>query len=219
MGYDFHNAFLLHQALTHSSTDTKGIARLAYERLEFLGDAVLELIITAELYALLPQADEGKLTQLRSRIVSRQTLAEVALTLGLGNRLFLGPSEEKSGGRTKGSILANTFESIIGAIHLDGGLLRAKEVILRVLQAQIEDCTQCQEEVNPKGELQNLLQSIAHEAPIYDTTEITPPPGQDHAFLSRVLWQGKELGTGSGSSKRRAEVDAASNALLLKIWS
>jgi ribonuclease III len=166
--YKFRNSLLLAEALTHPS--------LAYEsqrphfdnqRLEFLGDAVLQLAVTEALFKLFPDATEGHLTKLRSRVVSRKALARFATAISLGEYVLLGKGEESTGGRRRISTLADAFESLIGAVYMDTGLESAKELILRLFATEIKGMVDSPDERNPKGELQESLQAIHPVAPVY----------------------------------------------------
>lgn len=216
--YKFRNSLLLAEALTHPS--------LAYEsqrphfdnqRLEFLGDAVLQLVITEALYNLFPEATEGHLTKLRSRVVSRRALARFAMAIQLGDYVLLGKGEEATGGRRRLSTLADAFESLIGAVYLDSGQEAAKELILRLFEVEIEEMVESPEERNPKGELQESLQAIHPTAPVY---RIISESGPDHrrVFQAEVTWQDKLLAAGKGKSKKEAEARAAAEALRVRAW-
>lgn len=216
--YKFTNSLLLAEALTHPS--------LAYEsnrphfdnqRLEFLGDAVLQLILTDKLFSLFPGFSEGRLTKLRSRLVSRDALRKYANTIELGDYLMLGKGEAASGGRKRPSNLADAFESLIGAVYLDGGLEAAREFVLQHCSAFIEKIAAEPEEMNPKGELQEILQSISSNSPAY---RVLSQEGPDHekSFTSCVEWDGHVLGTGTGGSKKEAEIEAALDALNARLW-
>jgi ribonuclease-3 len=216
--YKFRNSLLLAEALTHPS--------LAYEtqrphfdnqRLEFLGDAVLQLVVTEALFRLFPGAAEGDLTKLRSRVVSRRALARFAMVIHLGDYVLLGKGEEATGGRRRLSTLADAFESLIGAVYLDTGLDAAKMMILRLFEAEIEGMVESPDERNPKGELQEFLQAIHPVAPVY---QIVSESGPDHrrVFQAEVTWQGKLLAAGKGKSKKEAEARAAAEALRTKSW-
>lgn len=218
IGYQFANPRLLAEALTHPS--------LAYEsnqphfdnqRLEFLGDAVLQLILTEKLYALFPDSSEGLLSKMRSRLVSREALLRLAETCGLGAFLLLGKGEENSGGRERASNLADALEALIGAIYLDGGLAPARETVLRLCGPLLADIAEEPLEANPKGQLQELLQSIAKASPSY---RILSEEGPDHlkTFSASVEWRGLELGRGTGHSKKEAETAAALRALAERRW-
>lgn len=218
IGYKFRNSLLLAEALTHPS--------LAYEtqrphfdnqRLEYLGDAVLQLVLTEHLYRVFPQFTEGHLTKLRSRLVSKHALETYANRIGLGGFLLMGKGEEASGGRTRASTLADAFESLLGAIYLDGGLEAAKTIILRYCRDELDEIQEAPDERNPKGQLQEILQAITPTSPEY---EIISEEGPDHrkVFASRVLWEGRELGSGTGNSKKAAEIAAARHALENQDW-
>ena len=158
--YKFRNSLLLAEALTHPS--------LAYEsqkphfdnqRMEFLGDAVLQLVVTEELFRMFPDLPEGQLTKLRSRVVSRRALARFAMGIHLGDYVLLGKGEESTGGRRRLSTLADAFESLIGAVYLDTGQGSVRELILRLFESEIGNMITSPEERNPKGELQEILQA------------------------------------------------------------
>ena len=216
--YKFRNSLLLAEALTHPS--------LAYEskqpqfdnqRLEFLGDAVLQLVVTERLYRHFPECAEGEMTKLRSRVVSRRALAKFAMMIELGDYVLLGKGEESTGGRRRVSTLADAFESLIGAIYLDTGLEAARELILRLFEKEIEGMTESPDERNPKGELQECLQAIHPVAPVY---RIVSESGPDHrrVFQAEVVWQEKLLACGRGKSKKEAEARAAAEALRARNW-
>ena len=218
LGYKFRNSLLLAEALTHPS--------LAYEskrphfdnqRLEFLGDAVLQLVLTEELFRLFPDFPEGKLTKLRARLVSRQALARSAMDVELGKYVMLGKGEESSGGRRRVSTLADAFEALIGAIYLDSGTGAAREVIMKVCGDRIGELAASPEERNPKGELQEVLQAISAEAPVY---RVLGESGPDHrkVFQVEVVWRGRQIGGGRGKSKKEAEARAAGDALRSRVW-
>jgi len=216
-GYRFSNPLLLAEALTHPS--------LAYEthrahfdnqRLEFLGDAVLQLIFTHELFRTFGDYNEGNLTKLRARLVSRTALAGYARTRRLGAHLLMGRGEEASGGRSRASTLSDAFEAVIGAIYLDGGLEEARSVVLRLCAAELTRISEEPREVNPKGQLQEMLQALSASGPRYT---IVSEEGPDHQkrFAARVDWNGQTLGTGEGLSKKLAETAAAEAALASEI--
>ncbi len=216
--YKFRNSLLLAEALTHPS--------MAYEsrkphfdnqRLEFLGDAVLQLIITEELFRRFPEFPEGHLTKLRSRLVSRGGLSALAIKIGLGEYVMLGKGEEATGGRKRQSTLADAFEALIGAVYLDSGGEAARTVIARLIEDEVNAMNESPEERNPKGQLQEILQAIHPEAPVY---RILGQSGPDHrrVFQSEVSWNGTVLATGKGKSKKEAEARAAGEALRLRVW-
>ena len=187
------------------------------QRLEFLGDAVIQLVVTEHLYRLYPDFSEGMMTKLRTRIVSRAALKTRAQELDLGRYLMMGRGEEASGGRERASTLADAFESVVGAVYLDGGFDAARNFVLRATEDDFERIARDPEEVNPKGALQEILQAIEPCAPIYEVLEQSGP---DHSkrFVARVIWNRAELGRGEGLSKKQAQVAAASDALTRKTW-
>lgn len=216
MGYTFTDEVWLKQALTHPSVDQKRSTNLNYERLEYLGDAVLELVVSRELFTLYPKADEGVLTKMRSAIVSRAHLAKLCEELGWGNCMDMSPQLEKSGGRTALSILANTFESVIGAVMMDSNYNAARKVSLKLLAGSLENALNLVS-INHKGELLERLQAINGEGPKYHVSLVdeNKPAGP---FLARVVWNNRELGSAEGQSKHKAEMAAAAQALELKLF-
>lgn len=218
IGYKFRNSLLLAEALTHPSLSfERKTFHFDNQRLEFLGDAVLQLVVTHHLYRLFPAFSEGKLTKLRSRLVSREGLKTHAVTLGLGDYLMLGRGEEASAGRSRASTLADAFEALVGAIYLDSDLETVRRFVLRVTGDELGALAREPGEHNPKGELQEILQAISPSGPAY---EVLSETGPDHLkeFLCRVLWENKELGRGGGQSKKQAEITAAVDALRRRLW-
>lgn len=211
--YTFKNPRLLAEALTHPSLayETQG-PHFDNQRLEFLGDAVLQLILTRKIFLLFPGLDEGSMTKLRSQLVSRTALQRYALRIGLGAYLLMGKGEAASGGRDRPSTLADAVEAVVGAIYLDTGLDEATVVVLRLCQEEITSLDLDQEHLNPKGRLQEILQAAGAPSPNY---EMLDQRGPDHRkeFISRVFWQGEALGVGQGTSKKLAETAAALKAL------
>ena len=218
MVYKFRNALLLAEALTHPSIS---LERKDYpfdnQRLEFLGDAVIQVVVTEHLFQMFPDFSEGQMTKLRTRIVSRMALRERALALDLGSFLMMGRGEEASGGRERASNLADAFEAVVGAMYLDGGFEAARIFLLRQMEEVFADLASQPEEINPKGFLQEKLQSIAPNAPEY---ELLSQTGPEHlkCFVCRVVWDGQELGRGEGLSKKEAQVAAAVSALEQRLW-
>lgn len=212
-GYKFRNSLLLAEALTHPSLayETQR-PRFDNQRLEFLGDAVFQLILTAELFRLFPHFNEGVLTKLRSRLVSRHALNRCAQNIQLGDYLLMGKGEEASGGRERASTLADALEALLGAVYLDGGLEAARSFALRICAETLQEILDEPDEVNPKGKLQELLQARSPISPHY---HIVSQDGPDHCklFKAEVLWCGRILGSGSGKSKKLAETAAARTAL------
>lgn len=218
ISYKFRNSLLLAEALTHPSLSHE-TQRYHFDnqRLEFLGDAVLQLVITEYLFRHFGSEAEGQLTKLRSRLVSREALKTHAAALDLGDYLLMGRGEEASGGRQRTSTLADAFEALIGAIYLDGGLETAKKFILTQARSDLEQIAQEPIDINPKGHLQELLQSISPCSPVY---ELISQSGPEHekTFVVQAVWEGMVLGHGTGRSKKQAETAAALEAMQLRRW-
>lgn len=213
LGYVFHAPGLLRLALTHPSVGhEQGTPVQTNQRLEFLGDAVLQLALTRELYEKFPAFGEGPLTKARAKLVNRRSLAERARQLGLGGHLILSRGEEMSGGRERLSALADTFEALMGAIFLDGGFDAAREFILRQFLSAFGELDVIPSLENPKGELQEFVQSFSSEAPRYHVVS-SSGPDHDRIFECTVHHGGEELARGRGKSKKAAESEAALAAL------
>ncbi len=218
IGYQFQNPQLLLEALTHPSVvHEKKRKQFDNQRLEFLGDAVLQLVITEHLFARYGEAGEGRLTTRRSRLVSRESLKVRAAGLDLGRHLLMGRGEEASGGRQRDSNLGDAFEALLGAIYLDSDLETVRRFILEEMKADLDRLEEEPLEVNPKGQLQELLQAISPRSPSY---ELFSQQGREHerVFQVRVIWEGQVLGEGSGRSKKQAETAAALAALKGQLW-
>ena len=218
LGYRFQDPELLVQSLTHPSLAAEQrTATPDNQRLEFLGDAVLQVILTEHLYRILPDQAEGRLTKTRASLVSRPALAECAQRLGIGDYLRLGKGELANGGRERESNLADAFGALLGAVYLDGGITGATVVTMRVMDGILEEVIEGDDTSNPKGRLQEALQAIQKESPVY---RILAEEGPDHLkqFKAEVIWCGKSLGEGRGSSKKNAETAAAEKALEGKLW-
>lgn len=209
----FNNLVLLSESLTHRSylNENKKIKQ-SNERLEFLGDSVLSLLTSTEIYKRFPDLPEGKLTNLRSTLVRTETLANAARELRLGEFLLLSRGEEKEGGRTNKSLLADTFEAVLGAIYLDQGLDTAKKFLERVLFGEIEDIITSGERYDYKSRLQEAVQEKRKITPVY---KVVKEEGPDHnkKFTVEVLVEDDVLATGIGKSKQSAEQSAARIAL------
>ena len=207
----FINKDLFDLALTHRSwvNEHKGV-RTSNERLEFLGDAILEFIVSKEIYAKFPDQEEGYLTALRANIVNTVSLAEIAKKLDLGSILFVSKGEEESGGRTNGSLLADTVEAIIGAIFIDRGIADAEEFIKENLLVDVE-ARASQPLKDFKSRLQELVQSQSLPTPKYQVVEESGPD-HDKKFVIEVTVSGKPWGKGEGKSKSLAEQSAAKDA-------
>jgi len=218
IGYKFRNSLLLAEALTHPSVSHE-TQRYHFDnqRLEFLGDAVLQLVITEYLFRHFGGEAEGQLTKLRSRLVSRETLKMHAAALDLGRYLLMGRGEEATGGRERTSTLADAFEALIGAIYLDSDLETAKKFILEQARTDLEQIIAEPVDINPKGQLQELLQSISPSSPVYELLSQSGPE-HDKTFVVQAVWEGIVLGRGSGRSKKQAETAAALEAMKLKRW-
>lgn len=209
----FHDENLLRLALTHPSVAHESGKEIQHnQRLEFLGDAVLQLILTRKLYEIFPEANEGTLTKLRARLVNTAALAVHSHALNLGAHLLLSRGEETQGGRGRSSTLADAFEALLGAVFLDGGFDAATGFILREFAADLAGVTPATGIENPKGELQEFLQASSPAGPEY---EIISADGPDHdrMFECIVRHEGVELARGRGKSKKAAESEAALAAL------
>lgn len=213
LGYEFADPTLLRLALTHPSVvHEHGQAMAHNQRLEFLGDAVLQLVLTRELYDRFPHVGEGPLTKARAGLVNRRALAIHARTLGLGDHLILSRGEEINGGRLRSSTLADAFEAIVGAVFLDGGLPAAERFVLQLLREELADVDTPSSIANPKGELQEMLQSSSAHPPDYRVISASGPD-HDRVFECTVHHDGRELARGVGKSKKDAEAAAALAAL------
>ena len=208
LGYRFRDPEYLERALTHRSAGGRH-----NERLEFLGDAVLGFVIAEALHRALPEADEGHLSRLRASLVRRETLAELAQSKELGPQIRLGSGELKSGGCRRASILADALEAVIGAIYLDGQLPAAREVLGRLYAARLGALPSPESLKDPKTRLQEYLQGRGLPVPSYEVTEVS---GEKHrqTFTVRCEIEALERSvSGSGTSRRRAEQEAAGRML------
>jgi ribonuclease III len=213
LGIDFANYSYLKNALVHRSylNENKQIID-NNERLEFLGDAVLELIITQYLYKEYPQRPEGELTSFRAAIVRTESLAETANELEIGNYIFISKGEEMTGGRTKPYILANTYEAILGAIYLDQGFEKAEKFVHRTLTHKIPNIVKNRLDIDSKSKLQELSQEILSITPAYELLEESGPD-HDKSFIMQVVLGTVKFGSGQGKSKQEAEERVANFAL------
>jgi ribonuclease-3 len=212
IGYRFQNISLLQNALTHSSyaNERWHNSLLSNERLEFLGDSVLGMLVADYLYRNFPNRPEGELTRMRADMVCEQTLAAAANRIGLGSHLLLGHGEEQGGGRNRNSILADAMESVIAACFLDGGMDAALKVVQQFILVEVP-VTKLHN-ADYKTKLQELVQQKKNQILTY---KLAGQSGPDHdkKFDVEVSLNGKIVGTGSGSSKKRAEQDAARCAI------
>ncbi len=213
LSYRFKNESLLQLALTHRSSliNEKGING-SNERMEFLGDAVLGLIVTDELYHLYPARNEGDLTKARSYIVSRESLAREAKKIGLGRYLLLGKGEERSGGRNRKSILSDVYEALLGALFLDGGLDEVRCFLRRNLLKNVKKFLKNEFHDNYKSQLLEYVQARGEPGPEYSVFE-EKGPEHEKEFAVEVRINGIVLGKGKGYTKRKAEQEAACQAM------
>lgn len=213
LGVAFHDIGLLHTALVHTSYANEAPGHVENnERLEFLGDAVLELASSTYLYTHFPKLPEGELTRTRASIVCSASLAKIAARLGLGNYLLLGHGEEMSGGRTRTTNLEDTFEAVLGAVYLDQGWDVAKAYALRELTPEFEGVQRGESIKDYKTTLQELVQQDPSAVIEYVELEATGPDHAKH-YVFAVEINGKEQGRGEGTSKKEAEQGAAKAAL------
>ena len=215
LGLDFEDQGLLRQALVHRSylNEHPGSPLESYERMEFLGDAVLELAVSTALYDQLPSLSEGELTKLRSQLVCGESLAGAARSIGLGDALLLGRGEETTGGRSRNTILAAAFEAVVAAVFLDRGYQHARDFVLETLAVPLEKvCRDGAPQESPKSALQELFQGLGEPAPTYRLAEASGP---DHrpVFTVEALLGGEVIGRGEGGRKSDAERAAAQDAL------
>lgn len=211
--YHFKDMSLLRLALTHPSVaHEQGRLIQHNQRLEFLGDAVLGLVLTRELYDKFPAVSEGPLTKARAQMINRHTLAEQAHRIDLQNDLILSRGEEANLGRSRASALADAYEALVGAVFLDGGFEAARGFVLRSFREAFGELTSIPHLDNPKGELQEILQAKSPDAPQYIVAGASGPD-HDRDFECVVTHGGLELGRGKGKSKKAAESEAAVAAL------
>ena len=210
LGISFRRGALLEQAFVHTSylNENPDFYLPDNERLEFLGDAILNFMVAERLYKEFPKLPEGDLTEIRASLVCRDTLAEVASSLKLGDWLLLGQGEEASGGRTKQSNLANAMEALIGAIYLDQGLAAARRFVLKQLKPELRKIKAGKMTPNYKAIVQELIQGQKKPAPVYRLAE-TAGPDHNKEFTAEILVEGEALGRGTGKSKKAAESQAA----------
>ncbi len=203
------NQSLMHRSYIHGKSSDRGLSN---ERMEFLGDSVLGLVVNEYLYNRYPDRNEGDLTKIKSLVVSRQVLAKKAEEMGLGKYLLLSAGEVESGGRKRSSIIADAMEAVIGAIYLDRGIEPAREFIRKEILTALHEITGAEEHINYKSLLQELVQGSRKVHPVY---RIMTEKGPDHdkQFIVDVSISGKNYGRGTGKSKKEAEQSAAKAAL------
>ena len=208
----FHNIAIYKEAFTHASyANESHYVKKDYERLEFMGDAVLQLYVSEFLFNLFPDVPEGTLTTLRSKLVREESLARFSRELGLGELLYLGVGEEKSGGRERESVLANIFESFIGALYLDCGHDEVLKILQQTIFKHINDLDY-DDITDYKTTLQELIQADQRRTVTYELLE-TSGPSNAPEFKVAVMMDDMCLGVGKGTSKKRAEQQAAKDAL------
>ena len=212
IGYRFRNITLLQNALSHSSfaNERWHDSLKSNERLEFLGDSILGMVVAEFLYRNYPDRPEGELTRMRADMVCENSLAKVADQIGLGEHLLLGHGEEQGGGRARISILADAVESVIAASFLDGGMEPARKFIEKFILCHVPE--HCLRNADYKTALQELIQQKKNQVLTYELTGESGPDHDKH-FAVQVLLNGTVIGSGEGTSKKRAEQDAARNAM------
>jgi len=214
INYTFNNKNNLILALTHSSfaNENRQLNIMCNERLEFLGDAVLNIIISEKIYLEYANLSEGEMTKARSVIVCEPSLVKCANQINLPEYLLLGKGEELTGGRFRPSILSDAFEALIAAIYLDGGINKAKEFIYSTMNQIIEDAVNGKEYIDYKTQFQEIVQSSGEKKISYELLD-ERRPDHDKTFITQVKIEDQVMGTGKGKSKKEAEQNAAKNAL------
>lgn len=216
LGYHFQNDALLSTALTHSSytneMKSRGLTSECNERLEFLGDSVLQIISSEMLFKRFPNLPEGDLSRIRSQIVCEKALNSYSAKISLGNFLLLGHGEELNQGRSRPSILADAFEAMIAAIYLDGGFVPAKDFLLPFLEAETDTIELTKKGEDPKSRLQEIVQQERNEKFEYVLVEESGP-AHDRMFVVEARLNRNVIGKGAGKTKREAEQNAAAEAL------
>jgi ribonuclease-3 len=214
IGYRFSDTALLRESLTHKSFSNEQADRDVphNERLEFLGDAVVDLVVSHALFRAFPGLAEGELTRIRAEVVSEKGLAAIGRQLGLGASLRLGRGEERSGGREKDSLVADALEAILGAVFCDGGFENARRIIEALCIAAIERSARRKAGIDYKTRLQELLQASQGRPPTYALT-LTEGPDHQRVYTVEVCSEGETIGCGRGRTKKAAEQEAAQEAL------
>lgn len=207
LGYQFSNRQLIEKALTHRSASNHH-----NERLEFLGDAVLGMVIAKALFAKFPKVDEGQLSRMRSSLVKGKTLAVIAKEINLGDYIYLGEGELKSGGFRRASILADAFEAVIGAVYLDSGFDQTSQLILKLYNERLTELDPSEVTKDPKTRLQELLQSRRFSLPEYELLSVTGEAHEQTFEVVCVISEKSIKTVGTGTSRRNAEQLAAEKA-------
>ena len=210
---EFSNIFMITRALTHSSylNENRGVLE-DNERLEFLGDSILNFIVAEWLYNLYPEKDEGFLTKVRAALVHTQQLSVFARRIELGPALLVGRGEANAGGRDRDAILCDAFEALIAAIYLDCGLATVRDFITPLLESESEEIIHSHSEEDVKSRLQEWAQAQGYPAPLYQVVD-EYGPDHDKRFVVVAIINNKKVGQGRGSSKQQAEKNAAQKSL------
>lgn len=214
IGYRFKNSEILKTALAHSSYANEYRCQ-SYERLEFLGDSVLSIIISEYLYGEMKSISEGELSRIRASLVCEESLASLAKELGFGEFVLLGNGEEKAGSRNRNSILCDIFEAILAAIYLDGGMENAKDYVMRVMAEKLKSDLYNKSIKDYKSRLQEKVQRVCHDKSkiIYTITKESGPEHMKNFYVDLII-NGKKVSSGIGMSKKEAEQKAAQAALM-----
>lgn len=212
LGHQFKNTELIKSAITHPSATEGQPVAACYERLEFLGDSVVGMVVAEELYEQFPDMDEGALTRLKVSLISGECLSSVAKERGIDEVIIFGLSERGTGARGLHSALENVYEAVTGALYLDGGMEEARRWIIDTLQPHLAPWRSVMPE-NPKSLLQEKTQADMHETPHYELVS-EQGPAHEPTFVSRCIVGERVVGEGEGSSKKEAESAAAANALV-----
>ncbi|GMB10564.1 MAG: ribonuclease III [Candidatus Improbicoccus devescovinae] len=213
LGYDFNDKKKLINALTHSSFANEFGSGENYERLEFLGDSIIEFVTSEYIYVNFPQMPEGDLTRLRAALVCKKTLKKFSILLEVGKYLRLSHGEQRGGGRERSSILADVFESVIAAVYLDSGIEQAKKIIIKFISNEIQNSDEdfCKDY---KTEIQEIVQVDEHKELCYELINVTGPD-HDKFFTVELIIDGKKISQGIGKSKKEAEQQAAKQAVMI----
>lgn len=213
LGMTMTGSSLLRQALTHTSyANEEGQPSQDNERLEFMGDAVIQMVVTEHLFTRFPKKSEGELAKMRAAVVCAEGLARAARRIRLGDYLMLGKGEKQSGGNERLSVLSDALEAVAAAVYLEMGWAAARTFVLAVLAAELENPSRLDRAIDPKSALQERLQAAFKQVPVYRLIEASGPD-HDKRFVSEVLHDGRVLGRGSGRSKKASEQEAARVAL------
>jgi ribonuclease-3 len=211
--YDFKNKALLREALTHRTYAVENSLNYDNQRLEFLGDAVLEIILSEYLFQLYPDSREGELTKMRSAMVNQSSLATLARKLDLGNYMIVGKGEKENGGIERASTLSDLFEALLGAMYMDSDLDTVRAFVLRLVKEEFPEPEKLLIDLNPKGILQEYSQKEWNEPPEYTILSVSGP---DHAPSFNVeVKVGEHSARGSASNRKQAEIEAAKNAIMI----